>query len=105
MDKLICGLTEAEIQELKTQHGALILATVSQGETEHHAIFKEPNFKTLEATGTISKSNEMKGTIALYDNCIVKADEEISQRDLLKLKAVQAVANHMQSFSVSVKNL
>lgn len=105
MDKLICGLTEAEIQELKNEHGALILSTVSQGETEYQAIFKEPNQKTIEATNAISKTNEIKGTMALYSNCIVKADPEIETRDLLKIKAVQAVANHMQSFSVSVKNL
>ena len=104
-DQLICGLSETEIQELKEKHGALILGTVKQGENEYHAIFKEPNFKTLEATGAVTERSVIRGTKALYDNCIVKADEEIEQRDLLQLKAVQAVAEYMQSFNVSVKNL
>lgn len=104
-NQLICGLTEAEIQELKNQHGALILSTVKQGDNEYKAIFKEPNFKTLEATGAVTERSEIRGTKALYDNCIVKADPEVEQRDMLQLKAVQAVAEYMQSFNVSVKNL
>ena len=101
----ICGFTETELVELKAKHGFLIIGTVKQGETEYHAIFKEPDFKTLEATGAIAKNNEIKGTKALYDNCIVKADPEIEARDFLKLKSVECVANHMNSFSTSVKNL
>ncbi|SMC75375.1 hypothetical protein [Chryseobacterium sp. YR221] len=104
-EKLICGLTEAQIAELKAQHGLLIEGTVKQGDNEYKAIFKEPDFKTLEATGAIAKNNEIKGTKALFDNCIVAADDAIKQRDFLQLKAVECVANHMNSFSVSVKNL
>lgn len=105
MDKLICGLTEAEIQNLKEQHGALILGTVKQGDQEYHAIFREPNFKIMEAAGAVTERSEIRGTKALYDNCVVKADPEVEQRDMLQLKAVQAVAEYMQSFNVSVKNL
>lgn len=101
----ICGLNETEIMELKTKHGFLVVGTVKQGESEYNAIFKEPDFKTLEATGAIAKNNEIKGTKALYDNCIIKADPEIEARDFLKLKSVECVANHMNSFSTSVKNL
>ncbi|OBW40807.1 hypothetical protein AB670_02758 [Chryseobacterium sp. MOF25P] len=106
MDKKnICGLSETELEELKEKHGFLIVGTISQGESQYNAIFKEPDFKTLEATGSIAKNNEIKGTKALYDNCIVKADHEIENRDFLKLKSVECVANHMNSFSTSVKNL
>jgi len=59
----------------------------------------------LEATGAIGKNSEIKGTIALYENCIVKADDEINNRDFAKLKALEGLAQHMNSFSVSVKNL
>ena len=102
---LICGLNETEQAALKEQYGFLIVGTVTQGETVYNAIFKEPDFKVLEATGAIAKNNEVKGTIALYENCLVKADDAINGRDFLKLKAVESVAQHMNSFSVSVKNL
>lgn len=55
--------------------------------------------------GAISKNNEVKGTVALYENCIVAADEAFQSRDFLKLKAVESLAQHMNSFNVTVKNL
>lgn len=70
-----------------------------------HAIFKEPTFEVLEATGAIGKNSEIKGTVALYENCIIKADDEINNRDFAKLKALEGLAQHMNSFSVGVKNL
>ncbi|OXA83673.1 hypothetical protein B0A56_00700 [Flavobacterium columnare NBRC 100251 = ATCC 23463] len=105
MNQNICGLTENEILELKKKYGFLIVGTVRQGDQEYNAIFKEPDFKTLEATGSIGEKNAIKGTVALYDNCVVVADEGITSRDFLKLKAVESLAQHMNSFSVSVKNL
>lgn len=105
MENTICGLTENQIQELKEKYGFLIIGTVKQGDSEYHAIFKEPSFKVLEAMGNIAKNNEVKGTIALYDNCIVASDDAFISRDFLKLKAVESLAQHMNSFNVSVKNL
>lgn len=105
LNNTICGLTESQIQDLKEQHGFLIIGTVKQGDEEYNTIFKEPSFKVLEAMGAISKNNEVKGTVALYENCIVAADEAFQSRDFLKLKAVESLAQHMNSFNVTVKNL
>ncbi|ENA1815587.1 hypothetical protein ABF174_002223 [Flavobacterium psychrophilum] len=104
-EKLVCGLTEPQIEALKNKHGFLVVVDVKQGENTFNAIFKEPTFEVLEATGAIGKNSEIKGTIALYENCVVKVDEEINQRDFAKLKALEGLAQHMNSFSVSVKNL
>lgn len=104
-EKLICGLTDAQIGALKKKHGFLITVTIEQGGIALNAIFKEPTFETLEATGAIGKSSEIKATISLYDNCIIKADDEIANRDFTKLKALEGLVQHMNSFSVSVKNL
>ena len=104
-EKLVCGFTESQIEGLKKKHGFLVIVEIAQGENRLNAIFKEPTFEVLEATGAIGKSSEIKGTIALYDNCIIKADDEINNRDFAKLKALEGLAKHMNSFSVSVKNL
>jgi hypothetical protein len=104
-EKLVCGLDETQIEGLRKKHGFLVTVTITQGENTLSAIFKEPTFEVLEATGAIGKNSEIKGTIALYENCIVKADDEINNRDFAKLKALEGLAQHMNSFSVSVKNL
>lgn len=104
-ENLVCGLDETQIAGLKKKHGFLVIVAIAQGENIFNAIFKEPTFEVLEATGAIGKNSEIKGTIALYENCIVKADDEINNRDFAKLKALEGLAQHMNSFSVSVKNL
>lgn len=105
MDYPICGLSESQIEELKQEHGILILGTVKQGEETFEAIFKEPSFQVLESVGAISEKSEVKGSVALYDNCVIAADDAFKTRDFLKLKAIETLAKHMNSFSVEVKNL
>lgn len=105
MENLICGLSEIQINELKQEHGVLILGTVNQDKETFQVIFKEPSFQVLEAVGKISEKNEVQGSLALYNNCVVKADEAFNSRDFLKLKAIESLTKHMNSFSVSVKNL
>ena len=104
-NEIICGLDTAQIEELKAQHGALVLINVNFNEKTHQAIFREPAFKDLEAINKISKSDEMKGLRAAYDNCIVKAEDEIANRDMLKIKAVSALMERVQKTSAEAKNL
>ena len=104
-EDLICGLDATQIEELKQEKGALVLVSVNFGENVHQAIFREPTFKDLQAMSKISKSDELKGLSAAYDNCIIKADEEIENRDLLKIKAVSALMERAQKTTSEAKNL
>lgn len=104
-ENLICGLSAEEIEHLKEQHGALVLVSVNFEGEKYQVIFKEPTFKQLEALTAISKSNEMKAVQTAYVNYIVKADEEIEKRDMLKAKAVEALMARMQKITAEAKNL
>lgn len=105
MSKKICGLTPEEIEELKKEHGFLILGTVKHGNKEYQAIFKEPSYQVLEAIRKVQKNNDMQGAKAMYNNCVVIADKAIEDRDYLKIKAAESIGKHLQSFQVEVKNL
>nr|DAJ93763.1 MAG TPA: hypothetical protein [Bacteriophage sp.] len=102
---IICGLSETEIQTLKEEHGELVLVEVSAEGVTHQVIFKEPTFKHLEAITKISKTDEVKAAQAAYINYVVKADEAIEKRDLLKLKAVEALMVRVQNTKATAKNL
>lgn len=104
-EERICGLTAEEIEQLKEEHGALVLVEVTYAGKKQQVIFKEPTFKQLEALTAISKSNEMKAVQSAYANYIVKADEEIQNRDMLKAKAVEALMARMQKTTAEAKNL
>lgn len=101
----ICGLSAAEIQTLKEEHGELVLVEVASEGKTHQVIFKEPTFKQLEVITKIAKTDEVKSAQAAYVNCVVKADEAIANRDLLKLKAVEALLARIQQTKANAKNL
>lgn len=101
----ICGLSEAEIQSLKEKHGELVLVEVEADGQTHQVIFKEPTFKHLEAMAKISKTDEVKAAQVAYLNYVVKADEAITGRDMLKLKAVEALMLRVQKTKATAKNL
>lgn len=86
-----CGLDTTQIESLKEEHGALVLVEVKFNSETQQVIFKEPTFKQLKALTSISKNNEMKAVQTGYANYIVKADKEVEQRDMLKVKAVEAL--------------
>lgn len=47
----------------------------------------------------------MKAIQSAYVNYIVKADEEISKRDMLKVKAIESLMSRVQKISAEAKNL
>lgn len=104
-EETICGLSTAEIQTLKEEHGELVLVEVEADGQTHQVIFKEPTFKQLEAMTKISKTDEVKAAQVAYLNYIVKADEAIAGRDMLKLKAVEALMLRVQKTKATAKNL
>lgn len=105
MKELICGKTQQEIEILKQEKGALVLIEVQNQMQKHQAIFREPTFKDLEVINKLSKSNEIQGLRAAYDNLIIVCDEPISQRDMLKIKAVEALMTRVEKTTSSAKNL
>lgn len=104
-EELICGLSTAEIEQIREDKGALVLVTVKTEGKSHQVIFKEPTFTQLEALTKISKTNEMKAVQSAYANYIIKADDEVEQRDMLKVKAVESLMARMQKTTAEAKNL
>ena len=53
----------------------------------------------------ISKTDEVKAAEVAYLNYVVRADEAIVRRDMLKLKAVEALMLRVQKTRATAKNL
>ncbi len=102
---LICGLGQAEIDQLKLEYGFLILGTVKQGGDTYHAIFKEPTLAVMKAVKKVEEKDKLQSSVNLFNNCVVAQDEAFEGRDYLKIQAAGSIAKHLQSFSVETKNL
>lgn len=105
MNTTASGLTATEIESLKQKHGPLQEVTITDGEATHKAIIREPDLKELSAANAISKTDEIKGSMVLYDACVVAVDEAVHQRAVLKMQVVAAIGDRMGKLSRSVKNL
>ncbi len=101
----ICGLDSTEIETLKQKHGALVAVTVSYQEKKYQVIFKEPTFTQMEAMKSVSENNEIKAAQSAFINYKVVADKEIELRDMLKIKAIEALMLRVTKTTADAKNL
>lgn len=104
-EKLICGLTATEIEDLKLKYGALVLVEVGLEEDKSQVIFKEPTFDILRASNKLSKADEMKALETIYHNCLVVVDPLVVSSDILKIKAVEALMARISKTQGEAKNL
>lgn len=104
-DNLVCGLTPQQIQELKAKHHTIYQTEIKDGEETFLAIFREPDMTVLSAVNALGKTDELKGVLVLFDNCVVACDEAIRKRDLLKIEVSKSISSRMTALSSSVKNL
>jgi hypothetical protein len=103
---IACGLNQDAIDALKQKHGVIYLITVDDGSSQFNAICREPDMAALQASQKIGvESGEAKGSMVLYDNCVLHADTDIEGRILLKLEVLKAMTARMQIIKSSVKNL
>lgn len=71
---LIGGLKEAQIDELKQQHGKLFLITVNKDGEAKYFWFKKPTMPVLSAAMVHASDDPMKVGMTLFDNCLVLGD-------------------------------
>jgi hypothetical protein len=91
-NELICGLTPDQINELKAKHGQLSLVTVVDGDEKYVGIFKEPTMDTLSAITALAKQDEVKASLALFDNCLLACDDAMKKRPRVRLSAIGNLA-------------
>jgi hypothetical protein len=103
--QLYCGKTIEEIRAMRMQHGHLFVVEVRDEEDVFHAICKEPTLQVIEASESIAKTSEPKAAIAIYNNCVVEADDEVKKRDLLKLRVAAAIGEKIGTLRSVAKNV
>lgn len=104
-NEIICGLTPDQINELKAKHGRLSLVTVTDGEEQYVGVFKEPTMETLSAITTLAKQDEVKASLALFDNCLLACDEAMKKRPRVRLSAIAQLSEIMKPLEGHIKNL
>lgn len=100
-DIIAGGLTQAEIDALKREHGKLTLVSI---EGEGHWWFKKPNMQTLSASVAIAERDPMGSAMVYFNNCLVKGDAKAAEDVDLWLSIAPHLNNLIESKQTEVKN-
>lgn len=96
--KLPEGITDAQMQIWKKQHGKLLVVNVSDESDEYSVVFKHPNKDILSAVSLKAKKDEIEASLFLYTNCVLAEDEDVKTDDILKLMAANELGELLQSY-------
>lgn len=102
--ELICGLSAVQIEALKAKHHFIFQVIVNDGQSDFNAICTEPTLEIMQSTKAIGATDEMKGSMVLYDNCVLAADDAIKNRFTLKSQVIKAISDKMAGIKVTTKN-
>lgn len=107
-NKVINGGVSAEmIQGWKNQYGRVSEVVVPDNETneDHVGYFRRPDMKTMHAVSAVSKTNEVKASEVIFDNCWLGGSEALKTDALYKMAAMQALGALFGRYLGTLKNL
>ncbi len=101
------GVSAEQISAWKNQHGRISEVRVTDpelGET-HIGYFKRPDMKTMEAVSATSKTNELRGSQVLFDNCWLGGSGLLQSDAIMKMEAMAALGDIFGKVTHELKNL
>lgn len=99
------GITQAQIDEWKRQHGRIARIDVVDDGELHVGYFRRPSLQTMSAVTKLSKTDEVKGAEVLFDNCWLGGSEALRRDAILFMEAGKQLAKMFGSCTSSLKNL
>lgn len=99
------GVTEEAVQSWKARYRKVYQIVVTDGEDKYYGFFRRPDMETMSAVSKISKSDEVKGLAALFDNCWLGGDAMLQEDFFLKSTAIQELSTIFGAVSGEIKNL
>lgn len=99
------GITEEQIQAWKAKHGKVIRIDVIDDGDLHVGYFHRPRLETMSAVVKMTKTDEIKGSETLFDNCWLGGSTVIRHDAVLFMEAGKQLATMLSSCRSSIKNL
>lgn len=99
------GVTEETIDGWKAKHRKVMEITVEDGTDRHKGYFHRPDMNTMSAVNKLSKTDEVKGSNTLFDNCWLGGSKEMQEDAVIKMSAMTQLSNIFISCTSELKNL
>lgn len=101
------GVTAEQIQAWKNQYGRIAEVRVEDkdvGEV-HIGYFHRPDMETMQAVNAVSKSNEVKASGVMFDNCWLGGSPALKSDAIYKMDAMAALGSMFGKCVRTLKNL
>ena len=99
------GVTEEQTNKWKGQYGKVIRIDVVDDGDLHVGYFHRPRLETMSAVAKMAKTDELKSSEVLFDNCWLGGSSAMRQDAVLFLEATKQLGTMLNSCSSSLKNL
>ena len=99
------GVTEEQINKWKGQYGKVIRIDVVDDGDLHVGYFHRPRLETMSAVTKMAKTDELKSSEVMFDNCWLGGSSAMRQDAVLFLEATKQLGTMLNSCRSSLKNL
>lgn len=101
------GITAEQIQAWKNQYGRVAEVRVKDEEfnEEHIGYFHRPDMATMQAVNSVSKTNEVKASEVMFDNCWLGGSPALKSDAIYKMDAMAALGSMFNKCVRTLKNL
>ncbi len=99
------GVTEEQIKAWKGKHGKVVRIDVVDDGELHVGYFHRPRLETMSAITKLAKSDELKSSEVMFDNCWLGGSPAMRTDAVLFLEATKQLGAMLNSCRSSLKNL
>lgn len=99
------GVTEEQIKAWKGKHGKVVRIDVVDDGDLHVGYFHRPRLETMSAVTKMAKTDELKSSEVMFDNCWLGGSAAMRNDAVLFLEATKQLGTMLNSCRSSLKNL
>ncbi|MCD8266396.1 MAG: hypothetical protein LUC33_04495 [Prevotellaceae bacterium] len=99
------GIGEDQIRKWKQVHGKVIRIDVADGDELHVGYFKRPSLETMSAVSKVAKTDEVKASAVMFDNCWLGGSERMRTDAVLFMATAGQLGSALNGCTASLKNL
>lgn len=99
------GVTEEQVRAWKCKYGKIVRIEVVDDADVHIGYFHRPRIETMAAVTKIAKTDELKSSETMFDNCWLGGSQAMRNDAILFLEATKQLGVMLSSCRSSLKNL
>lgn len=99
------GVTAEQTAQWKQKHGKVVRIEINDGDDCHVGYFHRPNLETMSAVAKIAKTDELKSSEVIFDNCWLGGSPAIRHDAVLFIEATKQLGAMLNSCRSTLKNL